>query len=184
MKQEKDISGSRISEEELVKLIDEYQAGLLKHAFYMLGSGPEAEDVVQDVFVKFYLQSQVLSERSKTKAYLYRMVSNACIDLLRKRKPEQQLPVSKLLNIPEEQLNGAAREVRMHKEFLRINRMLLKLPPEQAAVIRLHTLSDLSFAEIARILELPVTTVKSRFSYGLNKLRKLTGIKKEVYDEL
>ncbi len=184
MKPEREINSNRTSEAKLEQLIGKYQESLIKHAFYMLGSVQDAEDVTQDIFVKFYFQPPVLSDSSKIKAYLYRMVHNACIDLLRNRKQEQQVHINSLINLPDEQLNGGRKEVMLQKEFLRINEWMQQIPEEQAFVIRMRIVSKLSFKEIARTLELPVTTVKSRFTYGLNKLRKLTGIKKEVYDEL
>ena len=176
-------TGKRISETELEKLIDKYQEPLLKHAFFITGSFEEAQDIVQEAFVKFYRQCPATLEASKTKSYLYRMVNNAGIDFIRKRK-DRWVDIQQITELPEEKQNGSKRKLELHNEFLRISKLLDQIPGEQAEVIRMRTISDLSFAEIARILELPVTTVKSRFTYGIEKLRKKTGLKKEVYDEL
>ena len=48
-----------------------------------------------------------------------------------------------------------------------------RLPKEQAEVIRLHTFASLRFTEIAQTLQLPASTVKSRFHYGIERLKKL-----------
>lgn len=174
----------RMSKAELEKYIDANQDALVNHAFFITGSTQDAEDIVQECFVKLYFQSPEFSEASKTKAYLYRMVNNAAIDLIRKRK-HQIVDVGKLANLTDEQTNGSKQKHLMHNEFLRIVQLLDQIPGEQSEVIRMRTVSDLSFVEIARILDIPVTTVKSRFTYGINKLRQKTGsIKKEVYDEL
>ena len=58
------------------------------------------------------------------------------------------------------------------QEFRRISRLLAKIPDEQAEVIRLRFYGDKSFREIANILDLPVSTVKSRFQYGIDKIRQ------------
>lgn len=63
-------------------------------------------------------------------------------------------------------------------EYRRIARLLTEIPDEQAEVIRLRIYGDNSFAEVAEILSLPLPTVKSRFLYGLEKLRK--GLKKTI----
>ncbi|NOX85231.1 MAG: RNA polymerase sigma factor [Chlorobi bacterium] len=183
MQLKRKITGKRISETELGKLIDQYQEPLLKHAFFITGSFQDAQDIVQETFVKFYRQCPASLEASKTKSYLYRMVNNAGIDHIRKRKGKW-VDIQQIANIPEEKQNGSKWKTELHNEFLRIGKLLDQIPGEQAEVIRMRTISDLSFAEIARILELPVTTVKSRFAYGIDKLRKKTGLKKEVYDEL
>jgi RNA polymerase sigma-70 factor, ECF subfamily len=62
--------------------------------------------------------------------------------------------------------------------------MLENLPEDQALVIRLRLIEDMSFTDIAEITSSPVTTVKSRFTYGMNKLRSGFHIKKEAYDEM
>jgi len=184
MKPKRKISMKRISRAELEALIDKFQEPLLRHAFFILGSVQDAEDIVQDTFVKLYRQPPAILEASKTKAYLYRMVNNAGIDLIRKKGQNRMVDISKMVNLPDEKLNGSKRKVMLHNEFLRINKLLEKIPEEQSEIIRMRTISNLSFVEIARVLQLPVTTVKSRFTYGIDKLRKKTGLKKEVYDEL
>ena len=60
----------------------------------------------------------------------------------------------------------------IERDFRRITLLLAGLPPEQAEVIRLRLHADKSFAEIADILNVPLTTAKSRFQYGIEKLRK------------
>lgn len=184
MKLEREINSKRMSEAELEKLIDSYQESLLNHAFFICGSIQDAEDIVQDTFVKCFHQPPAIIEASKTKAYLYRMVNNASIDLIRKRKQNQVLDIDKMIDLPDEKQNGSRRKMLLHNEFLRINKLLEKIPEEQSEIIRMRTISNLSFVEIARILQIPITTVKSRFTYGIDKLRKKTEIKKEVYDEL
>jgi RNA polymerase sigma-70 factor (ECF subfamily) len=56
--------------------------------------------------------------------------------------------------------------------YKRIVQLLTEIPEEQAEVIRLRIYGDNSFAQIAEILSLPLPTVKSRFLYGLEKIRK------------
>ncbi|MBR5435799.1 MAG: RNA polymerase sigma factor, partial [Muribaculaceae bacterium] len=58
------------------------------------------------------------------------------------------------------------------QEFRRINRLLTEIPDEQAEVIRLRYYGDKSFQEIADILGIPLTTAKSRFTYGLEKIKR------------
>ncbi len=66
-------------------------------------------------------------------------------------------------------------------DYRRIVHLLTEIPDEQAEVIRLRIYGDNSFAEVAEILSLPLPTVKSRFLYGLEKLRK--GMKKTINND-
>jgi RNA polymerase sigma-70 factor (ECF subfamily) len=68
------------------------------------------------------------------------------------------------------------------QEYQRIEKILHQIPEDQAAVIRLRVLDNLSFIEIAALLEQPVTTVKSRFKYGMDKLKDFFNCKKAIYE--
>jgi RNA polymerase sigma-70 factor (ECF subfamily) len=57
-------------------------------------------------------------------------------------------------------------------DYQRIAQLLVEIPEEQAEVIRLRIYGNNSFADVAEILSLPLPTVKSRFLYGLEKIRK------------
>lgn len=131
--------------------------------FAVLRGAPcsDAEDIVQDAFLKF---ASAPGPIRHTKAYLYRCVANACNDLLRRRRPSE--PLSPTLAVPEE-------EQAAEDEVQRLATLLNRIPEEQAEVIRLHTFASMRFTEIAQTLELPVTTVKSRFHYGIERLKKL-----------
>ena len=66
------------------------------------------------------------------------------------------------------------------EEYQRIEILLGKLPDEQAEVLRLRVIDELSFVEIASILKIPVTSVKSRFKYGIDKLKTRIVTSREV----
>ena len=63
-------------------------------------------------------------------------------------------------------------EMEAEEEFRRIERLLSLLPESQTEVIRLHIHAGLKFTEIAELLEEPVTTIKSRFASGIEKLKQ------------
>ena len=60
----------------------------------------------------------------------------------------------------------------------KIKRLLRELPAEQSEVIMMRTAQHLSFAEIAEVLDVPISTAKSRFAYGIDKVRKMLNDKK------
>ncbi|MBR3703682.1 MAG: RNA polymerase sigma factor [Alistipes sp.] len=148
--------------ERLGEWIDLYQDQLFRYAFYRLGNHADAEDVLQDAFLKVASSSK---EIRNPKAYLYSAVASGCVDMLRRRG--KSLPIDEKLP----SAHHADRED-AEEEFRRIDQLLRKLPEQQSEVIRLHIHANLKFTEIADILEQPVTTIKSRFASGIEKLRK------------
>ena len=148
------------------KQITAERHGLLQYACYRLGNLHDAEDAVQDVFVKLHQrQSEGGEEIKNLPAYLYRMLANLCVSRQRE---------AKLTTVP---LEGMAEPMapepeNFEQEFRLVNRLLAEIPDEQAEVIRLRFYGDKSFQEIADILGIPLTTAKSRFAYGMEKIKR------------
>lgn len=143
----------------IAEAVTAYHAELYRFAALRTGSRSDAEDIVQEAFLKLLTAS---GEIIHPRAYLYRCVANACCDLKRRRTFHEPLRADQ----PQEDPDPALRE-----EAERLAARLDRIPPEQAEVIRLHTFASLRFTEIAEVLDIPVTTVKSRFQYGVAKLR-------------
>ena len=141
--------------------------GLLQYACYRLGNLHDAEDAVQDVFVKLHQRLSEGGEEIKNlPAYLYRMLANLCVSHQRKTKLTPTVPLE---GVPEPM---ALEPENFEQEFRLVNRLLSEIPNEQAEVIRLRYYGDKSFQEIADILGIPLTTAKSRFAYGLEKIKR------------
>lgn len=151
-----------IDAEQLAEWIDLYQDQLFRYAFFRIGSKEDAEDVVQDAFLKI---AATTAHIANPRAYLFRMVGNGCVDVIRNKVKFS--PIEERMTTP-----SPSDEREKQEEFERINRLLSNLPEQQSEVIRLHIHANLKFTEIADILEQPVTTIKSRFASGIEKLRK------------
>ena len=141
--------------------------GLLQYACYRLGNMDDAEDAVQDVFIKMHQRLTEKHEGIKNlTAYLYRTLANLCISRQREAKRTLTVPIDSQPDPVEPDSED------FEQEFRRINRLLSEIPDEQAEVIRLRFYGDKSFQEIADILGIPLTTAKSRFAYGLEKIKR------------
>lgn len=169
---------------ELEAFIDSYQNKLVHHAFYKLGSREEAEDVVQEVIIKMYKERTKYSDIESPHSFVFRMVSNACIDKLRIRKNTEIKNEQYLNDISCNYMEDSSTRMIEKEEYKRVNEMLSKVPEEQAEVIHQRVIDGMSFVEIARVLEVSTTTVKSRFKYGINKLKNMYQNLKEVKSEL
>lgn len=153
----------KISNQQLGEWIDEWQESLFRYAFFRIGDRADAEDIVQDAFLKI---ASTTSSVQNPKAYLYRVVTNSCINLQRRKSRFQPIE-------PKIPSQNSSDEYEAREEQQRIARLLSKLPDKQAEVIRLHIHANLKFTEIAEVLEIPVTTVKSRFTSGIERLKQL-----------
>lgn len=146
-------------------LIESTQQRLIQFAYYRLRSLPDAEDVVQDVYVRAYRDRARYRDVDHVLPFLFRMTANRCTDLLRKKTTQLSACVDPQLPpvCPPE-------AVEHDRE---IEALLNRLPARQAAVIRLRIYGELPFDAVARSIGCSVPTVKSRFRYGIQKLRKL-----------
>jgi len=158
--------------------------GFIRHAFSHLGNIEDAEDIVQDVLLKAFRNRSELNGITRPLNYVHRMISNSCMDLIR-RKETRETFIRLSTKEPFQGCEEPVESSMIQKEkAMRVNIMLENIPADQSLVIRLRLVEEMSFADIADITSSPVTTVKSRFSYGMSKLRSGLYKKKEAYDTL
>lgn len=150
-------------QQRLVQLLESERKQLLQYACYRTGVMQDAEDAVQDAVAKIlHLKGPIANLRG----YFYQTVAHACIDIVRQRQRQQTDGIEIM------QLWHREQHDEFSQEFRRINEMLAQIPEEQSEVIRLRFYADKSFADIAEMLDLPLATVKSRFLYGMSKMKK------------
>ena len=156
---------------EFEALIERYQAPLVRYAFRRLGQLQDAEDAVQEVLVRAYIQAGDGRRVSNALAYLYRMTANVCTDVLRRRKRARRFWAHAEVDPKAGTGRNVADEASRIEDLHRIERLVARLPRRQAEVVRLRVWDGLRFEEIAEVLGCPPATVKSRFRYALVKLR-------------
>ena len=159
---------NNIKMKELAEHFRREQPHLMRYACYRLGNTDDAKDALQDVFLKI---SSKLSDEKSVKVrdwrnYIFRVLSNLCSSRLSALVKLRTIPLDARLDIADlpTESNDA--------DYQRIVQLLVEIPEEQAEVIRLRIYGNNSFADVAEILSLPLPTVKSRFLYGLAKIRK------------
>jgi RNA polymerase sigma-70 factor (ECF subfamily) len=163
------------SQSEVSALVDAYAGRLVRYAFRQLGDYQEAEDVVQQVFVRAFVDRSRHRKVSAVGPYLYRSVANACTDLLRRRSCaavfREEISIPELLAGSD----GPVELAQAAEGLRRAESLLGRLPQEQAEAIRLRVFDGLRLGEIAEVLGCPMNTVCSRLRYGFQKLRSLVG---------
>ncbi len=165
-------------------LVERYQARAVRLAFTVVRERAEAEDVVQEAFVKAYLSIAEFENKSSFFTWLYRIIVNMAIDFRRKRQrrgieqsfdsPAQgadrneEKPLSDV--IPDEGPNPEAQFIGKHSLGV-MKRSLDSLSEEHRVVVLLREIEGLSYDEIADSLGVAKGTVMSRLFYARKKLQ-------------
>lgn len=150
----------------LAQLMQSERDNLFRYACYRLGSTAEAEDTLQDLYLSLSKHPSRLAEIDDLQGYVYRSLSNSCISRMRSRRKFTSTDALDTLSSDE----LAPKD--FEQEFRLIERLMALLPDEQSEVIRLRIYGDRQFSEIAAICDIPLTTAKSRFRYGIDKLHE------------
>lgn len=161
---------------ELVRL---FEKKVYAYAYQMVGNHTEADEVLQETFVRLVKNISRLRSDTNFTSFVFRITTNLCIDLLRKRQRRMvnieesdsepaghfHLELSRSIATPEEELE--------RKELLNmINAAIAELPPKQQATIILHDVEGYSKEEISRIMDCPQATVRSNLHIARSKVKK------------
>jgi RNA polymerase sigma-70 factor (ECF subfamily) len=149
------------------ELVDAYGPKLLAVARRLLGSRADAEDAVQRALLQTYRAAGVYQPRWAVSTWLYRILTNVCVDELRRRgvraahaATAASEPTASAFETP----TDAGRRIDME-------RALARVPREARVLLALHYVDGLGNAELARIRGISINTVKSQLARGKSILR-------------
>lgn len=158
-------------------LVAAYEKNVYNLALRMTGNPADAEDMAQEAFLKAYRSLSEFRGDSKFSVWLYRIVSNVCLDFLRRQKRRQAYSLSveddegeeTQLDIPD---TAQSPEDLLERKLTReaVHQGLALLPPDQRQILLLREIQGLSYEEIADVLGIEVGTVKSRIFRARKKL--------------
>jgi RNA polymerase sigma-70 factor, ECF subfamily len=146
----------------LAWLIDFHRAGLISTAANILRDVNEAEDVVQEAFLKVNEQIHRLRDDRSFSRYLYQIAVRLCIDKLRRKRCE-----------PSDSIEIVAPVTTDIDTKMAVERILDRMSPEMRTIIVLREVQELDYSEIAEVLGVPLGTVRSRLHVAREKFRKL-----------
>lgn len=150
-------------------LIERFEQPIATVIKGILGDCPEAEDVGQEVFIKFYQSMHQFNGKSSLKTYITRIAINLSLNEYKKRKSNlsyniNEVPETKFINKFEENNFD-------EKEY--VENALKQLPLEHRSIIVLRLMEGYSVKEASKMLKIPVGTVLSRLSRAQEKLRQI-----------
>lgn len=147
------------------KLVEAYQGPVFNLAYRMLNEAREAEEASQEAFIRAYTRLESYDPAHKFSTWMLSITSNYCIDMLRKRRAlflsiDEPLPAHPAL-MSEKSKGPEAQAVRVEQEAL-VQQLLQTLPDEYRETVVLRYWYDMSYEEIAEMMDTTVSAIKSR----------------------
>ncbi len=161
----------------LDRLIEQYQYRLFRYLVYITGNRERAEDFFQETWIRVLERGHQYDGKSKFEAWLFAIARHLVIDWQRSKKaqsldtltaPEQESP----LQLPDEHEPSPLHRVLSQETAENVQSSLEKIPAIYREVLVLRFQEELQIEEMAGVLNIPISTVKSRLYRGLDALRR------------
>lgn len=165
---------------EFSRLVEAYYAMIYRLAIKMVGNPQDAEDILQETFIKAYRHLKDFDGRSSLSTWLYRVATNEALMFLRRKRPEQ-VSIDEPLDTEEGEMEPVQivdwcclpeQELLSSEARLHLDRAIDVLSPSLRVVFVLRDIQGLSTLETSEVLNLSETAVKTRLSRARLRLRE------------
>lgn len=151
-------------------IVEKYEQQIARTVIGMLGNCQEAEDVGQEVFIRFYRSLAKFKGEASLGTYLTRIAINLSLNSIKKQKRRNLFRSTDSeiykLDIPDNELSSEQKDI---QEL--VQKAILQLPKEFRSIVVLRMIEGYSTKEVAEILSIPMGTVLSRLSRAQKKLK-------------
>lgn len=161
-------------------LVDRHLSMNLGYATKLLGNAAEAEEVMQEAFIRVWKHASRWDPARKTRftTWFYRVVTNLCYDVGRKRKPQEKVEILETIASDEA---SAENVIAVDQRSKQVKKALEELPHRQSTAIMLCYFQGLSNREAAEVMEVSVNALES---YLVRGRRNLADMLREDKDSL
>ncbi len=155
-------------------IYDEYLGYIYRIVYGVLGRKEDAEDVTSEFFIKFWQQADKYKSGGGHKGFLATMARNMAIDHMRKYRREvlESFGMYEDGDVPVYETAGEDDTEAEVIEDMGIKEAIGQLDPKEQQIVNMKVLSEMTFAEIARNLGIPMGTVTWRYREAIKKLRR------------
>lgn len=158
------------------KLIDAYQRPVYNLAYRMLNNSGEAEEAAQEAFIRAYTRLHTYNPQHKFSTWMLSITSNYCIDLIRKRRAlllsiDEPLPPHPALMSDKQK--GPEAQIMQSEQQEMVQSLLQELPPDYRQAVVLRYWHELSYEEIANMMDTTVSAIKSRLFRARRQLAEI-----------
>jgi RNA polymerase sigma-70 factor (ECF subfamily) len=163
-------SGIKNSDELALKaMFDRYFLKMVNTSYKLCADAQLAQDLTQDVFIKFWNKRDTISLHTSLSAYLHRMTINESLSYLRKHKKMDTIPMDAELRITS--TPRADEKLELLELETKVSKAIEDLPEKCSIIFKLSRYENLSYKEIATELNLSIKTVENQISKALRTLR-------------
>ena len=138
-------------------LVRRHQAAVYRTALRLLGSSADADDVTQDTFLRAWRALAQFRAESAFSTWLYRIVTRRCLDMLAARRSTDVIDIERIDAGADPATTAEQRE-----RFRAVLTQIAALPPDERAALVLREFEDLSYEDVAHVLDITVPAVKGR----------------------
>lgn len=148
----------------LERLYNITSGAVYAYALSVVKNADDARDVLHDAYIKVYESAHNYTSQGKPMAWMFTIVKNLCYTVFRRR--------SRFVDIPDEDIDGHYADVTgTAEDKLVIKQMLTLLADDERQIVVMHAMSGLKHKDIARVLDMPLGSVLSKYNRALKKLQ-------------
>lgn len=159
------------SEKGFRMLVEKYQQAMYWHIRRMVISHEDAEDILQETFIRIFRYLKDFRNESSLSTWIYRIVTNECIRFLNKKKET---------TISTEEIQNELMNKLMASEYIdyenaievKFQQAILALPEKQRLVFNLRYYDELSYEEISQITDSKIETLKANYYFAKEKIKE------------
>lgn len=145
---------------------------LYRFASRLLNDSDEAQDAIQDVFLKLWNLRDKLNNLNSTEAFAMKVTKNHCLDKIKSRRTISVEQTKSLLFLPNED-ESIDKSAELKDSANHIKQMMSFLPEQQKMIMQLRDIEGYEFEEIEEVLDISVNTIRVNLSRARKKIREL-----------
>ncbi len=146
---------------------------IFRYAQRLLGSTHDAEDAVQEIWMKLWDRKDQLGELKSIEAFAFRMTRNLCLDRIKQKKPQyyDDREESGYRFDGADQEPDPLRSLELKDTMEKVNHIMGTLPEQQKTLLQLRDIEGMEYEEISEVTGLEVNTIRVNISRARKKLR-------------
>lgn len=160
-------------------LYTKYSGKIYSKCISLLRDEALAQDAMQEIFTKIFLNLSKFSERSKFSTWVYSITYNYCIDIIRKKKKQKNIFSDEIEKAPDIIDDEVSDKELLEMEVGRLKVILENIPVGDKAVLLMKYQDDMQIKEIAHALEKTESAIKMRIKRAKHKAQK---VYREIYN--
>lgn len=150
-------------------LVRKYQQKIYWHVRKMVIVHDDANDLVQEIFMKVWKNIGTFREDAQLYTWIYKIATNECLNFLRKKKNKFFLPIHDVQHELSQKLDNA-HDIDGDKIQLKLQKALLTLPDKQRIVFNMKYFDEMKYEDIAKITDTSIGGLKANYHHAIKKI--------------